>query len=123
MKASQKNINYNNITFNINTKVLISCYYKKTNNTLDIKLNKTGKKFIPGKITGNGEGYYYPVIISVDYKNLKKDNVYSVDYRLLKSINEDVYKEFTNRYNLNDNIELESDEDSIVEIDNLFEEK
>ena len=54
---------------------------------------------------------------------MKKDIVYSFDYRLLKSINEDVYKEFINRYNLNEDIELESDEDSIIDIDTLFEEK
>ena len=123
MKDSQKNINYNIIPFNINTKVLISSYYKKINNTLDINLSKTGKKIIPGIISGNEEGYYYPIIISVDYKDLKKDKVYSVDYRLLKSINENVYKEFFNKYNLNEDIELESDEDSIIDIDTLFEEK
>ena len=46
---------------------------------------------------------------------MKKDEVYLVDYWLLKSINEDVFKEFINKNNLNDDIELDSDKESIID--------
>ena len=69
---------------------------------------------MPDIISGKDEDYYYQVI-SVNYNDLKKDEVYLVDYWLLKSINEDVFKEFINKNNLNDDIELDSDKESIID--------
>ena len=69
---------------------------------------------MPDIISGKDEDYYYQVI-SINFNDLKKDEVYLVDYWLLKSINEDVFKEFINKNNLNDDIELDSDKESIID--------
>ena len=55
-------------------------------------MNKKGKKFIPGIIVGKGSGTTYPVKVSIDYNDLEKDKIYDIDYRLVKNINENVYK-------------------------------
>ena len=88
---SQKNINKNLKVLAINSFVLISDYYTKSGNLLNVKFNKKGKKLIPGIIVGKGSGTTYPIKISIDDKDLEKDKIFDVDYRLIKTINENVY--------------------------------
>ena len=110
---SQKNINKKLKVLNINSFVLISDYYSKTGNVLNVKFNKKGKKIIPGIIVGKGSGMTYPVKVSIDYNDLEKDKIYDIDYRLVKNINENVYKIIMNNkiYLDNENISNFNSED------------
>ena len=107
---SQKNINKNRHILDIDIKFIISDYYDKKGNTINIKFNKKGKRNIPGIIVGKGSGYYYPIRITKDYKDLKKDNVYDIDYRLVKEVNENVYNTILN---FNEDIEPSEESDII----------
>ena len=91
---------------NVNSFVLISKTFKKKGNTLSIRYDKIGRRIIPGVVSSIGEGNYYPVKISVDYLDLIKDNIYKIDYRLLKEITENVYINILKEFEKN-NINLD----------------
>ena len=75
-----------------NSKVLISIHYIRKGNTLYCnKLRETGKKCIPGIVSGDGSGSVYPVKINVNYKDLINNSVYNIDYHLVKVGNDSVY--------------------------------
>ena len=94
-----------------NSFVLISTRYIKKGNKLDIKFNKKGKKLLPGKVIGKGDGNTYPVKVSINYKDLIKNNIYNVDYKLLKEVSKSVYNEIIVNFLLIENI-MNSDDDN-----------
>ena len=57
-----------------------------------VKFGKSGKRLIPRIITGKGSGNTYPVSISINYKDLIKNMIYNIDYRLVKEVRESIYK-------------------------------
>ena len=93
---SQSNINNNKVIYSIDSKVLISANYQKNGKTLNIKYNHKGNNIIPSVVIGLVKGYIYPVRISLDYKDLKKNFVYDIDYRLIKQVNDIVYNNVLN---------------------------
>ena len=95
-KQFQSNINNNKVIYSIDSKILISSNYQKKGKTLNIKYNHKGNKIIPGIVIGLANWYIYPIRISLDYKDLKKNFVYDIDYRLIKQINDIVYNNVLN---------------------------
>ena len=91
MIISQKNINNNRNPIPINAYVLVAENYIKVGKSLKVKFDKKGKKRIPGIVAGKGNGSLYPIRLSVNYNELEKYNIYDVDYKLLKEINEQIY--------------------------------
>jgi hypothetical protein len=63
-KNSQKNLNKNKSILEINTYVIVSNYYIKKGNSVNIKFGKKGKKTISGIVVGKGSGSTYPIRIS-----------------------------------------------------------
>ena len=92
MKDSQKFRNIANNPIPDSAKVLISTRYVRKGHTLSLKFGKTGKRLIPGIITGQGSGNTYPVSISINYEDLIKNKIYNIDYRLVKEVSDVVYK-------------------------------
>ena len=83
-----------------NSKVLVSIYYIRKGNTLYCnKLRATGKKCIPGIVTGEGSGSVYPIKIKVNYKDLMINTIYNIDYHLVKEVNESVYDKILKNFN------------------------
>ena len=83
-----------------NSKVLISIHYTRKGNTLYCnKLRETGKKCIPGIVSGDGSGSVYPVKINVNYKDLINNSVYNIDYHLVKEVNDSVYDKILRNFN------------------------
>ena len=91
MKDSQKFRNVDTNPIKDTSKVLISTRYVRKGYSLGVKFGKTGKRLIPGIITGQGSGNTYPVSISLNYKDLLKNKIYNIDYRLVKEVSEIVY--------------------------------
>ena len=92
MKDSQKFRNIENNQIQDSAKVLISIRYVRKGYTLCVKFGKSIKRLIPGIITGKGSGNTYPVSISINYKDLIKNMIYNIDYRLVKEVSDIVYK-------------------------------
>ena len=88
MKDSQKFRNIENNPIQDSSKVLISARYVLKGYTLGVKFGKSGKRLIPGIITGKESGNTYPVSISINYKDLIKNMIYNVDYRLVKEVSD-----------------------------------
>ena len=115
--SSQKKINESKKFITIDSKVLISSVFNKNGKKISVKYNKKGNKVIPGIVIGLGSGSDYPVRISIDYKELKKDYVYDIDYRLIKEISDTVYQNILKNGIEEDLIEEEvSDVSSFEEI-------
>ena len=113
MKDSQKFRNVNLNPIEDNSKVLVSTRYVLKGNNLGVKFGKTGKRLIPGIISGHGSGNTYPVSISVNYKDLIKNRIYNIDYRLVKEVSEIVYKNILiNFENYNKDLNSESSEEN-----------
>ena len=113
MKDSQKFRNVNLNPIEDNSKVLVSTRYVLKGNNMGIKFGKTGKRLIPGIISGHGSGNTYPVSISVNYKDLIKNRIYNIDYRLVKEVSEIVYKNILiNFENYNKDLNSESSEEN-----------
>ena len=92
--AAKKNIN----PIITNSKVLISNKYTRKGKNLNVGFGQIGnKKIIPGTITGKGTGNYYPVRIDAQCKDLIKDSIYFIDYRLIVEVNENVHKDSIDR--------------------------
>ena len=114
IKISQCNNKKFGKRLEINTKVLISDYFNKIGNKLTKKYGKACKYIIPGTIVGNGFGNSYPISIDIEFNDLKKNDVYNVDYKLVKAINDNAYNKF-----VNDNINiLNSKTNSMTNEDN-----
>ena len=92
MKDSQKFGNIKNIPIQDSAKVLISTRYVHKGYTLGVKFLKSGKRLISRIITGKGSGNIYFVSISINYKDLIKNMIYNIDYRLVKEVSDIVYK-------------------------------
>ena len=90
MKKSQVQRKKENDPILPKSKVLLSTRYVKRGNILSIKFGQTGKRIIPGIVEKEGFGNNYPVLVSVNYKDLIKGNIYYVDYRLVKE-SENIY--------------------------------
>ena len=44
-----------------------------------------------------GHGNTYPIRVDINYDNLKKGEVYYIDYKLIKEVNDYVYNNFVNK--------------------------
>jgi len=94
IKESQKNVNKNSNYLKNETKILLSNRFVKNGKNLKTKFGKIGVYVIPGTIVGEGHGNSYPIRIDINYENLKKGEIYYIDYKLIKEINENVYNNF-----------------------------
>ena len=105
---SQKIVNNNRDIYRLNSFSLISEYYNKNGNIINIKLNKKGKKIIPGIFVGKGSGYFY-TMNNKNYYDLEKDHIYDIDFLLVIVVNEIIYNKIIKEENVGKNL------------DNLFE--
>ena len=113
MKASQKLRRVDLNPIKDTSKVLVSTRYVLKGNNLGVKFGKTGKRLIPGIITGKGSGNTYPVSISINYKDLIKNRIYNIDYRLVKEVSDIVYKNILINFdNYNKDLNSESSEEN-----------
>ena len=101
------------IEFDINNFVLVSNIYQRNGNKLTAKFNNIGKRTIPGLITNNNNADTYKVKILVNTKDLIINNVYDINYKLLKKTNKDIIDNIIKEYDvnnksfINENISLE----------------
>ena len=112
MIKSQFRIKKNLKPLFIDTKVLICEYYQKKGNNLTIKFRKKGNYLIPGTVIGNGSGNIYPIRIDKKFNELNKNDIFNIDYRLIKEVNIQIYNKILNSHNeyINNNIkDLEMD--------------
>ena len=113
MKASQKFRRVDLNPIKDTSKVLVSTRYVLKGNNLGVKFGKTGKRLIPGIITGKGSGNTYPVSISINYKDLIKNRIYNIDYRLVKEVSDIVYNNILINFdNYNKDLNSESSEEN-----------
>ena len=113
MKASQKFRRVDLNPIKDTSKVLVSTRYVLKGNNLGIKFGKTGKRLIPGIITGKGSGNTYEVSISINYKDLIKNRIYNIDYRLVKEVSDIVYNNILINFdNYNKDLNSESSEEN-----------
>ena len=82
--------------FRIGNLPLISTKYIDQGYMLGVKFGKSGKSLIPGIISGKGSGNTYTLSISINYKDLIKNMIYNIDYRLVKEVSDIVYKKNIN---------------------------
>ena len=108
---SQKNIDKNKNFILPNSYILLSSKFTLKGNTITPAIGKKGYFFIPGIISGIGKGNYYPYKLSVDYKNIKKNVDYFIDYKIIREIDDKIYNEFI-RYH-NENLKEKNDKDII----------
>ena len=113
MKASQKFRRVDLNPIKDTSKVLVSTRYVLKGNNLGVKFGKSGKRLIPGIITGKGSGNTYPVSISINYKDLIKNRIYNIDYRLVKEVSDIVYNNILINFdNYNKDLNSESSEEN-----------
>ena len=80
---------------------------------MSFKFGKTGKRLIPGIIIGQGSRNTYPVSISINYKDLIKNRLYNIDYRLVKEVGDIVYKNISINFEIyNKDLNSESSEEN-----------
>ena len=90
--------------------MLLFLIYIKEGIKLKVKYNTIGVRIIPGIITGNNGNTTYKVKILISYKDLKLNNIYDIEYKLLKKCSK----------NLCDNLIKENLDNKIkVEIKNI----
>ena len=53
-----------------------------------LNLEKRKKRLFPLNITGRNSGNTYPASIGINYKDLIKNRIYNIDYRLVKEVSE-----------------------------------
>ena len=113
MKASQKFRRVDLNPIKDTSKVLVSTRYVLKGNNLGVKFVKTGKRIIPGIITVKCSGNTYPVSISINYKDLIKNRIYNIDYRLVKEVSDIVYNNILINFdNYNKDLNSESSEEN-----------
>ena len=92
MKDSQKFRNLENNPIKDSSKVLISTRYVCKGYSIGVKFGKSGKRLIPRIIIGKGSGNTYTLSININYKDLIKNMIYNIDYRLVEEVSDIVYK-------------------------------
>ena len=109
MKQSQKIMNNKLNPIPIYEKILIINTYKKIGNCLKPKLGKKGIYIIPLTVVSQGNSNSYKVCRDKSYYELAKNEIYNIDFKLLKEVNIIAYNEYLkndyNDFNLN-NIEI-----------------
>ena len=109
MKQSQKIMNNKLNPIPIYEKILIINTYKKIGNCLKPKLGKKGIYIIPLTVVSQGNSNSYKVCRDKSYYELAKNEIYNIDFKLLKEVNIIEYNEYLkndyNDFNLN-NIEI-----------------
>ena len=100
IKKSQKKFKDNN-GIKINQKCLLSEFFELKGNTIKYKkFAKKGKYSVPCTVTGNNGANEYKIILPLDFKNLKKNVEYYIDYHLIiesfTSISNKILKLFNN---------------------------
>lgn len=102
MIKSQKNVNNKIKPIQKYSKILICNTFNQNGNNIKPNFGKKEIYIIPGTIIGEGNATSYKVCVDKSYNDLKKNEVYSIDYKLVKEVTTFVY----NKYLLNDDIEL-----------------
>ena len=109
IKQSQKIMNNKLNPIPIYEKILIINTYKKIGNCLKPKLGKKGIYIIPLTVVSQGNSNSYKVCRDKSYYELAKNEIYNIDFKLLKEVNIIEYNEYLkndyNDFNLN-NIEI-----------------
>ena len=106
IKKSQININKNFEKLLVNTSFIVSNIYLKEAIKLKVKYNSIGIRNIPGIITGNDGNTTYKVKIWISYNDLKLNNIYNIEYKLLKKCSKNLCDNLI-KENLDNKIKVE----------------
>ena len=98
-----KNINNNSNPIKINSYVLLSNIYIKKGNKLDVNFKNIGTKNIPALVVDNNLSNSYKIKILIDMGDLKKNEIYLVNYKLIKESSKNICEKLILENDMNNN--------------------
>ena len=98
-----KNINNNSNPIKINSYVLLSNIFIKKGNKLDVNFKNIGTKSIPALVVDNNLSNSYKIKILIDMGDLKKNEIYLVNYKLIKESSKNICEKLILENDMNNN--------------------
>ena len=116
MINSQKNVNNNIHKIDIGSYIIMSNVYIKQGKKLNLKFNAIGVRNIPGIIVDNKGFENYKIKILINYDDLIVNNIYEVNYKLVKQTSKEVCDTLIKDYEKNDDVvKFELNHSKIIE--------
>ena len=104
MINSQKNVNNNIEKIENGSYIIMSNVYIKQGKNLNIKFNAVGVRNIPGIILDNKGFETYKIKILINYNDLIVNNIYIVNYKLVKKTSKEICDKLIKDYENNKEI-------------------
>lgn len=104
MISSQKNVNKNLNKIENGSYIIMSNVYIKQGKKLNIKFNSIGVGNIPGIVVDNKSFQTYKIKILINFNDLLVNNIYEVNYKLVKLTSKEVCDKLIKDYENNEEI-------------------